>query len=288
MKRTARATLLLALLLTTSTLACQQSSGSTHNGQPIVNQGSIADIACGPCAMFNWMSQGGEQLNGVLTTFAEEKTPEQTVRQIIDTYGTRTSVTNPSVARYGPHNGGVGSVNLMVMARELLGDHLESPPTLRGEYLQQRDGESNREHLERIVGWFSESIDSGIPVLFYLRGYKRTSGHSRQPPMTFGHHVVILSLDGALEDVEGKASRIGFTFADSSSGRVDQGVLQVADQVFTAPTFTYRFEGERALTTERIRSGRPLLEVRIPSYESAYPPGTDIITAHFATFADRD
>ena len=87
--------------------------------------------------MFNWMSHGGDELQEVLASLSEERTPVETVRQIIDTYGTRQSATNPSVVRYGPHNGGVGSVNLMVMARELLGDHLESPPDLRGEYLHR-------------------------------------------------------------------------------------------------------------------------------------------------------
>ena len=53
----------------------------------------------------------------------------------------------------------------------------------------------------------------------------------------------------------------------------------------TAPTFTYRFDGERALTDERVLTARPLLEVRIRSYESANPPAKTILLAHFATFA---
>ena len=61
--------------------------------------------------------------------------------------------------------------------------------------------------------------------------------------------------------------------------------MRVAEREFTAPTFTYRFDGDRALTKEKVRTGRPLLELRIPSYESANPPEKTIITAHFATFA---
>ena len=61
----------------------------------------------------------------------------------------------------------------------------------------------------------------------------------------------------------------------------------VADQEFTAPTFTYRFDKDRALTTERLRTDRPLLEVHVPSYESGRSRGTEIMVAHFATFADN-
>ena len=207
------------------------------------------------------------------------------VQHIIDTYGKRQSATNPSVTRYGRHNGGVGSINLMLMAEELLGDHLDSPPTLRGEYLQRMDGESTEEHLERITGWLSESIESGIPILFYIRRYQRTAD-GRQPRLVFGHHVVVTSLE-EISRTEAGVLRSSFTFVDSSSGRVDQGDLMVAEREFTAPTFTYRFDGDRALTTEKVRTGRPLLEVRVPSYESRRSAETEIMVAHFATFADN-
>ena len=279
-----RKSLSLILLAALCHLGCHTPHTFGDSVNPIFRQGAIADIACGPSAIFNWLSHGGDELQGVLTTLSADQTPVQTVRQVIDTYGQRRSATNPSVTRYGRHNGGVGSVNLMLMATELLADHLESPPTLRGEYLHRIDGESTGQHLARITGWFSESIDSGIPVLFYIRAYGRTSGRS-SPSMVFGHHVVITSLDGAGVATDGGAQRLGFTFVDSSSGRVDHGDLLVAKQQFTAPTFTYRFDGERAVTDERLRTGRPLLEVRIRSYESANPPEETILLAHFATFA---
>lgn len=278
--RSTRILLLLTLLLA---LGCQAPVTLGESGRPVFRQGAIADIACGPSAIFNWMSHGGQELQGILTSLSTDRTPVQTVQHIIDTYGKRRSSTNPSVTRYGPHNGGVGSVNLMLMARELLSEHLDSPPTLRGEYLHRAEGESTEEHLQRVTEWFSESIESGIPVLFYLRGYRRTSGRA-QPSNTFGHHVVVTSLDGEIGTTEGGTPRIGFTFVDSSSGRVERGDLFVAEQDFTAPTFTYRFDRDRALTTERVRTGRPLLEVRAPSYESAHPPRAEIIVAHFATF----
>ena len=280
MKSALSLVLLTALLL----LGCQPPHSLGDSGNLIVRQGAIADIACGPSALFNWLSHGGDDLQGVLTALSAERTPLETVRHIIDTYGKRRSATNPSVTRYGPHNGGVGSVNLMLMATELLADHLESPPALKGEYLHRLDGETTGQHLARIRGWFSESIDSGIPVLFYIRAYRRTSARS-SPPMVFGHHVVITSLDEGAGTTDDGAQRLGITFVDSSSGRVENGDLLVAGEEFTAPTFTYRFEGERALSDERVRTGRPSLEVRIRSYESAYPSEQTILLAHFATFA---
>lgn len=273
------------LLAALSHLGCHTSPSFGDSEDHVFRRGAIADIACGPSAIFNWLSHGGDELQGILTALSADRTPVQTVRHIIDTYGKRRSATNPSVTRYGPHNGGVGSVNLMLMATELVADHLDSPPALRGEYLHRVDEESPRQHLERITDLFSESIDSGIPVLFYIRAYQRTSGRS-SPRMVFGHHVVITSLDeGGVMNDDG-VPQVGFTFVDSSSGRVDRGKLLVAKQEFTAPTFTYRFEGERAVTEERIRTGRPLLEVRIRSYESANPPEETILLAHFATFAE--
>ena len=95
----------------------------------------------------------------------------------------------------------------MLMAEELLGDHLDSPPTLRGEYLHRMDGESTEKHLERITGWFSESIESGIPVLFYIRRYERTSD-GRQPRMVFGHHVVFTSLEGEISKTDRGVLRV--------------------------------------------------------------------------------
>ena len=280
---------ILLLLTSLLTLGCQAAHSFDQDGRPIVHQRAITDIACGPSAMFNWMAQGGEDLQPILASLSEDKTPEQIVRQLIDTYGQRTSATNPSVTRYGPHNGGVGSINLMLMARELLDDHLESPPTLRGEYLHRLDGESTREHLDRIRRWFAESIETGIPVLFYIRAYRRASDGNR-PGMVFGHHVVLTSFDEQGVTTESGSPRIGFTFVDSGSGRVDRGELLVAERDFTAPTFTYLFEEDRAVTSEQLRTGRPLLEIRVASYESANPPETTILLAHFATFAagDRD
>ena len=189
-----RSTLLLFVLMSLSALGCQAPVALGESGKPIFRQGAIADIACGPSSLFNWMSHGDEDLQGILKTLSNDRTPVQTVQHIIDTYGKRRSATNPSVVRYGQHNGGVGSINLMLMAEELLGDHLDSPPTLRGEYLQRMDGESSEDHLERITGWFSESVASGVPVIFYLRRYERTSD-ARQPRMVFGHHVVVTSLE---------------------------------------------------------------------------------------------
>ncbi len=279
-----RRALVLFLVVSTFTPGCYAPTSVGVDGRRIFRQGAIADIACGPSAVFNWMSHGGSDLQGILAMLSEKKAPVETVRHIIDTYGMRRSATNPSVTRYGRHNGVVGSVNLMLMATELLGDHLELPPELRGEYLHRKDDESTTEHLARIVDWFSRSIESGVPILFYIRGYRRTSARTA-PGMVFGHHVVITSLDAEPGATGGDAERIDFTFVDSSSGRVDRGVLRVAEREFTAPTFTYRFEGESAVTDEQVRTGRPVLEVRIRSYESAYPPDDTIMLAHFATFA---
>ncbi len=279
-----RRALVLFLVVATFTPSCDAPTSVGIDGKRIFRQRAVADIACGPSAIFNWMSHGGSDPQGILAALSEKRTPVETVRHIIDTYGMRRSATNPSVTRYGPHNGGVGSVNLMLMATELLGDHLESPPELRGEYLHRMEDEPTAEHLARIADWFSQSIESGVPILFYIRGYRRTSARTA-PGTVFGHHVVITSLDTVPGATGGDAERIGFTFVDSSSGRVDRGELRVAEREFTAPTFTYRFEGERAVTDERVRTGRPVLEVRIRSYESAYPPDETIMLAHFATFA---
>ena len=276
--------MILLLLLSVTSLGCQPQVAHGENGEPIFKQSAISDIACGPSSLFNWMAHGDEQLQGILTELSSERTPVETVQYLIDTYGKRQSATNPSVKRYGTHNGGVGSVNLMLMARELLADHLESPPNLRGEYLQRQGEESTDQHFERITDWFANSIDSGVPVILYLRRYERTS-QNRQPRMVFGHHVVVTSLDGKLSKADDGAGRIGFTFVDSSSGRTDHAELRVSAADFTVPTFTYRFEGERALTDGDLRTGRALLEVNAPSYESRRSSESEVMVAHFATFA---
>ena len=64
------------------------------------------------------------------------------------------------------------------------------------------EDESTEDHLGRITKWFSESIESGVPILFCLSSYRRTSD-GRQSRMMFGHHVVVTSLDGAIERTDG-------------------------------------------------------------------------------------
>ena len=270
------------LVFVASILACQAPSSSSPSGPPLADQRKISDIACGPSALYNWLLFGGDELQGVLDQVAKGSKPEDTVQWIIDKYGLRQSATNPSVTRYGRHNGGVGSVNLMLMATELLTDHLPSPPALRGEYLHKADSESPDEHLRRIETWFQRSLDSGIPVLLYVRGYQRTSGQ-RTPRTTFGHHVVVTELTSQTSE---DAREIKFRFADSSTGQLVHGEMQIAEDEFTAPTFTYRFEGHRALTSQQTRTGRPLLEVRVPSYEQANSTENEVVVAHFATLAD--
>lgn len=248
----------------------------------IVSQASVADIACGPCSLYNWLSHGNAELQGVLAQMSTDKTPVQTVQSIIDKYGMRDSATKPSVTRYGPHNGGVGSVNLMIMAREILHDHLESPPKLEGHYLQRHDDESAEQHLQRIAGWFRGSIESGVPVIFYARCYSRTTGEPAGR-LLFGHHVVITSVDPEFITTKSGYPRVRIKFIDPADGTVNIGRLCVSETEFTAPTFTYQLTDGRASTTTKIRSGRPLLELRALRFGS---PKSQIVTAHFATFAD--
>ena len=40
-----------------------------------------------PSALFNWMSHGGSDLQRILAMLSETRTPVETVRYLIDTYG---------------------------------------------------------------------------------------------------------------------------------------------------------------------------------------------------------
>lgn len=255
-----------------------------QNKNQIVSQTKISSIACGPCCLFNWLSHGNEELQGVVTELSDGKSPEQTVKHIIKKYGYRKSATKRSGSRYGSHNGGVGSVNLMIMAQEILQEHLDEPPELRGEYLQRHEDESSEAHLKRIAGWFSKSIQSGVPVLFYVRSYKLTKKRS-EPTMVFGHHVVITSIDKKLERPKDGIARTRIKIIDPSGGRVYRGFLSVAGQEFTAPTFNYQLVNNRARTTKRVITGRPLLEIHANAFQNSGFKKTNIATAHFATFA---
>lgn len=275
-------------LLVTLALGCGAPVAYGEDGAPIFRQSAISDIACGPSALFNWLGHGGRDLRKVLDSLSDGRTPVQVVEHLIEAYGQRASATNPSVTRYGRHNGGVGSVNLMLMAKEVLADHLGSPAPIVGEYLQRREGESPEEHLLRIAGWFEDSIESGVPVILYVRRYQRTT-EPRAPRMVFGHHVVVTSV-GVPEEHDSLTSgrdRVPFGFVDSASGTAERGELTLAGRTFTAPTYRYRFEGSRAFTTEEVRTGSPLLEVRVPRYDTPRSLEKEVTVAHFATFADR-
>ena len=269
--RIARDSFLLALI---AVAACKTPT-------PIVDQRAIADNASGPCALFNWMAHGDE-LRDAFGGISADRTPVEAVRKIIETYGTRPSATDPPVERYVQD--GVGPIDLMLMARELLDDHAESPPSLRGEYLYQLDGESDVDHLGRITRWFSDSIDAGVPVLLYFPVARQFS-YSDDPP-TYPRHIVVTTID-EISTLPGRTPGIGFTFVDSASGSVGQGRMVVPREDFKAPTFTYRFDEGGVVVIERdVRSGSPFLEVRIPSHRSFNGNGKVLLIAQFATFAD--
>lgn len=93
----------LILLAALFQLGCNTPYSLGDSENPVFRQGAIADIACGPSAIFNWLSHGGDDLRGILATLSADRSPVQTVRHVIDTYGQRRSATNPSVTRYGQH-----------------------------------------------------------------------------------------------------------------------------------------------------------------------------------------
>ncbi len=54
----------LILLAAIAHLGCHRSHSLGDSGNPVFRQGAIADIACGPSALFNWLSHGGDDLQG--------------------------------------------------------------------------------------------------------------------------------------------------------------------------------------------------------------------------------
>ena len=72
---TVRRSLSLILLAAIAHLGCHASHSLGHSGSSVFRQSAISDIACGPSALFNWLSHGGDDLQGILTTLSADRTP---------------------------------------------------------------------------------------------------------------------------------------------------------------------------------------------------------------------
>ena len=64
-----RRALVLFLMVSTFTPGFDAPTSLGVDGNRIFRQSAIADIACGPSSLFNWMSHGGGGLQGVMSDF---------------------------------------------------------------------------------------------------------------------------------------------------------------------------------------------------------------------------
>lgn len=272
---------IIGVLLLPNAASCQTIQDESSDSA-IVSQFRLSkkhrDFACGPTSIYNWLSHGNEELQNALTELTDDKTPLKTVEHIIDTYGSRPSLFNRSRSRYATSEGygGIGPINQLAIAQEILLEHSESPTELRGEFLQRADNESAEDHLARVAGLFSTSIESGVPVLLHVRCY-RLDPDKGQKRQVYGHHVVITSVE-----IDGEKARI--TCLEPSGGKVKQGFLQITEEPFTAPTYTWQYNNGKATQDSKTETGRPLLEFGMPGYDKA-SRGKKIVVANFATFA---
>lgn len=272
---------MVGVMLLSGGASCQRTQDDSSDSQ-IANQFKLSkkhrDYACGPTSIYNWLSHGNEELKNALGELSQDRTTGQTVEHIIDTYGSRPSLFNRSRTRYTANEsyGGIGPINQLAIAQEILLDHSDTPTELRGEFLQRDENESSEEHLERVVGLFSTSIESGVPVLLHVRCY-RLDPDQGQKRQVYGHHVVVTSA----EIVDGKAR---ITCLEPSGGKVKRGFLQITDEPFTAPTYTWQYRNGRATQDSKTETGHPLLEFNMPGYEKA-SRGNKIVVANFASFA---
>lgn len=190
---------LAAFVLFLSLLAAVSGTGAEESSPPPADQRDYRDSpnGCAPATVLNLLRFGGADFGPVLEGLIGSDDGVK-MRFLVDRYfRLRPSTTQPGQKRWGAH--GVACEDLAVGVNEMLDEH--KLPPLSAIYLDRKEGEEERDHLDRVTRLLSRSLSAGTPPILNLRSFvvKRGPENGGEPQWETGvsHFLLVTSLRGA-------------------------------------------------------------------------------------------
>jgi len=210
------------LIFSASLVLAMEPSTGLRAQDLVVSQQELGRMACGPCAIYHSLANGGDDLKKIAKGLHGE-TAEERIRAIIKDYGSRPSKVYPlNRHRYLPSEG-VPSEDLAQMMSECLTENGSTKAV--GIYPNREKNETGENHLRRVHQLLKKSLEAGVPPIVEFRSFAaRAVGEKYKWFGLMGHFVVILDVAPVLPE-----GHKGFTFkyADSYTGKVEHGFLHL-------------------------------------------------------------
>lgn len=219
--------------------------------------------ACGPAAMLNVLRQGTPKMQAAYASLvgADER---RRLRFVIDRYfNNKVSMVFPRAKRLGHH--GVFPLDLKNACNDLLKENgIEALSRLD---LSRKEGEADRDFLQRVHGELKRSLRRGVPPIIQLRSYAALRDKQGDAMVMWqaanNHFVVVTRVPSEL-----RAQDDGFAMdlIDPNGGRL-----------LTAYVFGERhlpFRAEQSVSSPapaKWLTGRPFLLVKAPGVVSLQP-----------------
>lgn len=182
----------------------------------IIDQKSVGDCACGPCAIFNAFQFSSAPLNHLAAALPGDA-PGDKVRALIQRYGSKPSLVTPTEPRYLTR-GGMWDADLVPFINDWLADN-HAPPII-GERLALQNNETAQHYLQRVYGELSHSLAAGFPPVINLQSFAARAGFfHRHWQWMDGHFVTVVAVQ---EHLPPEATQFSMQVADSQSGRILQ------------------------------------------------------------------
>lgn len=182
--------------------------------RPIVAQGSIGVNACGPCALYNALVWGSDDLHRLAKELPGDGAAER-IKAVIRKYGAKPSEEH---ARYSDADG-ITWIDHLHLTNDLFRAHGVAP--VHGRYLERRDKETPVDGLRRVHKLLRASLDAGLPPIVSVRSFAAlNNGKEHLWEGLHGHWVTIVEVPKALAERE-KGFRFGFL--DPELGTLEYG-----------------------------------------------------------------
>jgi hypothetical protein len=186
--------------------------------RPVVAQGPIGDNACGPCALYNALVWGSEDLQALAQRLPGKGAVER-IEGVIAKYGSKPSEEYAGKRPRYTESDGITWVDLLNLTNDLLRAH--DLAAVEGSYLDRQQKETPADCLRRVHKILRTSLDAGLPPIVSVRSFAALSNGKEQLwEGLHGHWITLVEVPAALAERE-KGFRFGFL--DPESGKLEYG-----------------------------------------------------------------
>lgn len=237
-------------------------SAPARPSAPVVKQAPIGSEACGPCSVYNALQAGTADFRAVLAALPAG-TPEDRVRHLITTHGTKPAVVHRGRFPRYTADGGMPADEMPLFLQDVLGGAgAPAGRTVVATWLERAADEPQDKHLRRVHATLKRHLDAGLPPIIDVQSYAaRPTGWRFLWDRLAGHFVVVVEVQPVIEDGD---KQFWFRYADSLTGRVERAFasLEEARPYSATRHFTPNPDGSLKWTW---LEGFPYLVVSAPS-----------------------